>query len=630
MEHDGNFDRKLRSSSSSCNNRSSSSAESTLLHNRSKGKGLTRKLLRSSSRFRYRKGKSAQSTHPRSKLTLLERLLLSSWEKWKRHNRFPFKLFLHVSLLALTLLRIGLYDVANSAYIRTSLNNWHYNFLLHNVEGNGIALSTSLHQDLYTLNSTIDALYRVRNAYFEVVNSSVANYHHVYLQNGSISPLTLTIQSRMANGQQVEQLYDIFTKKGDIGPFHANMSVTEKKSLLHRMLKMNMMLRIRDLQSGEFFGSIYDECYEWELHLQFKMIKRKSRIRLKFTRADVKTCDLMNEGSLNHTFIGLNATIAAVCFLYIILSFRAIRRSLTLISRTGQLLQDSGEREAVYGDILITEELPTFTDRPDDNKTRLLKKGPHRDRYSKQWLTMSLKLKLSLFNSLQVVIFVSLVSLLASSLWTLLVVKDHILLQYPHRLLYGSAILSLWITIVGYLEHNSYLYSIVLTLRWAIPRVTKFLVGVSPLFFGYTLFGTIYFGSQVEEFGSIVSSMVTLFAVMNGDVILDTFETLACHSFNIIGNIYLFSFIALSIYVVLNIFIALVEEAFFASRASRKSLDVLLSDATKPSSTSASTGSLSTELVQIIKTLIEKCNVQRDEVFESKHTRKSFSVPDEI
>ncbi|CCI48273.1 unnamed protein product [Albugo candida] len=211
-----------------------------------------------------------------------------------------------------------------------------------------------------------------------------------------------------------------------------------------------------------------------------------------------------------------------------------------------------------------------------------------------------------------------------------MVVKDHIPLQYPHRLLYGSGILSLWITIVGYLEHNSYLYSIVLTLRWAIPRVTKFLIGVFPLFFGYTLFGTIYFGSQVEEFGTITSSMVTLFAVMNGDVVLDTFETLSSHSFNIIGNIYLFSFIALSIYVVLNIFIALVEEAFFASRASRRSLDVLLSDATKPSSTSPSKDSLSTELVQIIKTLIEKCNMQREKVFESNYVNRNHSPLDEI
>lgn len=125
MKDNENLHHRLGSSSSSCNDRSSSSTESTVLHKRNKEKGLTRKLIKPSSRSRSRKkGKPAHYTYHRSQLTLLERLLLSSWEKWKRHRRFPYKLFLHVSLLTLTLLQIGLYDAANSAYIRTSLDNW--------------------------------------------------------------------------------------------------------------------------------------------------------------------------------------------------------------------------------------------------------------------------------------------------------------------------------------------------------------------------------------------------------------------------------------------------------------------------------------------------------------------------
>lgn len=119
-----NLHHRLGSSSSSCNDRSSSSTESTVLHKKNKEKGLTRKLIKPSSRSRSRKGKPAHYSYRRSQLTLLERLLLSSWEKWKRHRRFPYKLFLHVSLLTLTLLQIGLYDAANTAYIRTSLDNW--------------------------------------------------------------------------------------------------------------------------------------------------------------------------------------------------------------------------------------------------------------------------------------------------------------------------------------------------------------------------------------------------------------------------------------------------------------------------------------------------------------------------
>lgn len=91
--------------------------------------------------------------------------------------------------------------------------------------------------------------------------------------------MTLTIQSRMDNGQQVEKQFKIFTNKGDIGPFHANMSVPDRKSVLQKVLAMSLMIRIRDLQLGEDSGSTYEECYEWELLMQFKVIKRKSKIR---------------------------------------------------------------------------------------------------------------------------------------------------------------------------------------------------------------------------------------------------------------------------------------------------------------------------------------------------------------
>lgn len=72
------------------------------------------------------------------------------------------------------------------------------------------------------------------------------------------------------------------------------------------------------------------------------------------------------------------------------------------ISRTGQLLEDCGEQEILNGDTPASEELPSYVKRCDDKKTRLYKKAPYlaRDRHSEQWLNMSLKLKLSLFNTL--------------------------------------------------------------------------------------------------------------------------------------------------------------------------------------------------------------------------------------
>lgn len=186
--------------------------------------------------------------------------------------------------------------------------------------------------------------------------------------------------------------------------------------------------------------------------------------------------------------------------------------------------------------------------------------------------------KLRLINNFQFIVLTSLILLLSSTTWRLLFLEAHTPISFWHRWLHATALLLLWSSLVGYLQHNKHIFSIVLTLQWGTPRVLQFLLGVFPIFFGYALFGTIYFGNKVEEFGSLSSSMITLFSLMNGDVIMDTFDALELHLFFASGKVYMYSFISLFIYVVLNIFIAIVEEAFFATQASRCRLNDMLSD----------------------------------------------------
>ena len=175
-------------------------------------------------------------------------------------------------------------------------------------------------------------------------------------------------------------------------------------------------------------------------------------------------------------------------------------------------------------------------------------------------------------------VLTSLVLLLSSTMWSLLFLEAHMPIQYGHRLLHATALLLLWSCLVGYLNHNQHIYSVVLTLKWGTPRVLQFLLGVSPIFVGYALFGTIYFGNKIEEFGTLSASMITLFSLMNGDIIMDTFDAMELHHFTVSGSTYLYSFISLFMYVVLNIFIAIIEEAFFATQSSRHRLSDFLPD----------------------------------------------------
>jgi hypothetical protein len=71
------------------------------------------------------------------------------------------------------------------------------------------------------------------------------------------------------------------------------------------------------------------------------------------------------------------------------------------------------------------------------------------------------------------------------------------------------------------------------------------------------------FGDEVDRFGDVPQTLRTLFAVVNGDIIYDTFNAVDVVGWG--GSAYVFVYITLFTYVVLMTIIAIVEEAFFES-----------------------------------------------------------------
>jgi len=118
--------------------------------------------------------------------------------------------------------------------------------------------------------------------------------------------------------------------------------------------------------------------------------------------------------------------------------------------------------------------------------------------------------------------------------------------------------------LVRFLDYDRRFFVVVLTLRKALPRVARLLVGVLPLFLAFALLGVALFGADVDDFRSLGQSCITLFAVLNGDVIRDTFTALT-QVHNVAGQVYLYIFVSLFIYVVLNVLLAVAEEAFYST-----------------------------------------------------------------
>lgn len=123
-----------------------------------------------------------------------------------------------------------------------------------------------------------------------------------------------------------------------------------------------------------------------------------------------------------------------------------------------------------------------------------------------------------------------------------------------------------WTNLVRYLEWQRKYYILILALANAMPIISQFLLGVAPIMLGYALAGMAMFSSHTPLFANLDSSFATLFAVLNGDVMLDTF-TEVYGAGVITSRLYFYSFVFIFMYAVLNIFIAIVERAFRSAMA---------------------------------------------------------------
>jgi len=135
----------------------------------------------------------------------------------------------------------------------------------------------------------------------------------------------------------------------------------------------------------------------------------------------------------------------------------------------------------------------------------------------------------------------------------------------PWLAVMGFGGLAAWLSVTQFFESTSTYYVLIATLQGGIPRVSRFFIGILPIFFAYAMFGVAYFSSYSYRFSTLDNACVTLFSLLNGDVIHDVFDDLHANS-PVISRIYLYSFLALFIYAVLNIFVAIIEDSFFATK----------------------------------------------------------------
>lgn len=186
-----------------------------------------------------------------------------------------------------------------------------------------------------------------------------------------------------------------------------------------------------------------------------------------------------------------------------------------------------------------------------------------------------LKHKLKFFNPWHILGIISNILCIVSSAMVFANVAYQYFSLDATNILLGLSSIFVWANIVQYLSHSPKFYVLIKALRKGLPNIGRFIIGAAPLLIGYALCGMVLFGSYTSNFQGFQNSIVTLFSAANGDSLIDVFSSL--YGQNIViayfSRIYLITFVCLFTYSVINIFILIMEDAYFSVKESNMKKD---------------------------------------------------------
>lgn len=131
-------------------------------------------------------------------------------------------------------------------------------------------------------------------------------------------------------------------------------------------------------------------------------------------------------------------------------------------------------------------------------------------------------------------------------------------------LLLGIGNLLVWFGVLRYLGFFKTYNVVILTLKRAAPKISRFLLCALLIYAGFTFCGWLVLGPYHIKFRSLSTTSECLFALINGDDMFATFTIMSTKSATLwwFCRIYLYTFISLYIYVVLSLFISVIMDAY--------------------------------------------------------------------
>lgn len=140
-----------------------------------------------------------------------------------------------------------------------------------------------------------------------------------------------------------------------------------------------------------------------------------------------------------------------------------------------------------------------------------------------KWKHLSIGEKMKLFNPWCMAIMISNMFQLVGA--TSVLFSQSIALSF-NELVIGLGCFGAWVSILRFIDTDAKLYSAPKTIKTAAPIIFRILVGVIPIFIGFSFLGMCLFWKS-DKFKSPSDAFFSLFAMMNGDALRDTYQEMS-------------------------------------------------------------------------------------------------------
>ena len=465
-----------------------------------------------------------------------DKIHLSPLDKYRIYGKFPLDMIVHVLLVVFTTIQAMVILGEFTDYFRA---------LEKSVTNVLISQDSKENRDyprrifLYDIPSLQDHLSSSLKNMLDNNDTFLTNIIYVNEDNEEISTNTIEMDIEYKNNltknkkEEYKMPVELYYKVSEdyLGPFNRNYWENEIKKFLNIIEKFEIEYRFKTYVS--LYYKEHQQCFIWTIKQNYDFIKKahfEVSLYINNEQCQEKTTLSKIEQFIVayvwvHSVVIILATISILLSLYNFYEVIKLNKYIKIINK------EKKQQKKLNPEII--------------KKSEILSKP---------------------LNKWDICIIISNICQIVGSISGLL--ENDNMNNYMDILI-GFGVMLCYISLGKYLDYNTKYALLYQTLKHSISNVIPFLIGIMPVFIGFTFLGLCLFWNS-ERFTNVTDVMKALFAIVNGDSVYDIIVDITEKN-NFYGQIYGYLFTILFIVVVMNVFISIIQEAYVSAKVASQS-----------------------------------------------------------